>query len=188
MADSPACSLDCHLAQALLWSQMCTQKGLALKNTVYMFKKNPKNDQPTPNQTTSSHLTELGSLMSHWCWECCAPSEVKGDYKCSASQQRCSVPRRLICWLIYPKCAFGEWRGQQNTICRARSLIKGRSGTRLLPDNCHIRSRRANWYPRLFVIRSLTIYKANPKVTFFVVAPFPRLNLLITGSKRQSLT
>lgn len=148
-----------------------------------MFRK--KNNQ---TQTVSSHITELDSLMSHWCWERCTPSEVKGDYKCSASRQRCSAPRGLICQLIYPEHAFGELRGQQNTICRAQSLIKWRSGTCLLPDNCYARSRQANWCLRLLVIRSLTIYKANPKVTFLLVASFPRLNLLITGSKRQSVT
>lgn len=105
-----------------LVSGVHSERTDALK-TVYQNKK---------PQTISS-LTELNSFRSHWCWECCTPSEVRGDYECSASQQRCSVPRRLICRLIYPERALGELRGQQNTICRARSLIKRRSGTRLLP-------------------------------------------------------
>jgi len=158
-------------------SDMHAKKTDIKKTTVHIGSKKPPKTKP-------SHFTELDSLMSQGCWERCTPSEVKGDYERSASLQRCSVPRRLICRLIYPEHAFGELQGQQNTICRAESLIKRRSGTRLLPDNCYVRSRRANWCLRLFVIRSLTIYNADPKVTFLVVAPFPCLNLLITGSKR----
>lgn len=50
--------------------------------------------------------------------------EVKGDYKSSASQQRCSVPCRLICRLIYLEQALRELWGQQNSTCRAQSPIR----------------------------------------------------------------
>lgn len=149
------CSLDHSLAWALLCSWVCTQKG-HVKN---------KHAKPPKPQTISSFLTEL-DFVSHGCGECCTPSEVRGDYKCSASQERRSVPHRLICQLIHSEHALGELWGQQNTICRAGNLIKRRSGTRLLPDNCYVRSRRAN--RDFFVIRPLTFIRQVQKALFFL--------------------
>lgn len=115
-----------------LVSGTCSEENEILKISAYRFKK-----------PISSLLPERDSFRSHWCWERFSLSEGKGDYKSSGSQQRCSVPRRLVCWLISPKHVFGELWGQQNTICRARSLIRSRSGTRLLPGSCHVRHRQA---------------------------------------------
>lgn len=107
----------------LLWGT-CSEKNEILQISAYMLKKKIK---------ISLLLSQQDSFRSHWCWERLSLPEVEGDYKSSGCQLRCSVPRRLICWLISPKHVLGEPWGQQNTICRARSLIRSRSGTRLVP-------------------------------------------------------